>query len=101
MAQFRNLNDLSKHLQKKVKEASGNVSISELLNEGFMQKYTDFENSQEFFDKSPFNFETQEEWDQIEEKEKDDYVKSHTRFTTWNEMLQKAGQEYFARLFKK
>jgi len=100
MAQFRNLNDLSKHLQKKVKEASGNVSISELLNDAFMQKYTDFENSQEFFDKSPFKFETQEEWDQIDEKEKDDYVKIHTRFDTWNEMLQKAAQEYFARLFK-
>jgi hypothetical protein len=89
-----NLKRLLKDVEKKAKKASGAVSISELLNQEFMQANTKFKNLDEFFEKSPFEIENQADLKQVNEKELDQYVKDVTAFTSWEEMLSKAGALY-------
>lgn len=94
MATFNNMDDLMKAIKKKAEEASGNVPVTELLHEEFMKSHTKFENVQEFFNAFPTKFKTQEEWNAIDEAEKDGFVKNNTDFKTWAEMMKKAGTEH-------
>jgi hypothetical protein len=59
------------------------VCFDELFNVRFMTKYTEFV--------------TIEDFDLIPEEELDEFVRSHTRFSNWREMLDKAGEEYVFR----
>lgn len=100
MPSFNNFKDLEKAIKKKLEQASGEVSVTELLTEGFMQTNTKYQDAKEFFDNVPFKAETQEEWDAIDSSVKDAYVSEVTNFDTWDQMIQKAGQEYFAKKLK-
>jgi hypothetical protein len=100
MATFKGFDDFSKKFEKKVKEASGPVNLEVLFNEGFMQRYTKVGNIQEFFDKSPFKLETEEDFDKIDEAELDIYVSEQTTFGSWDKMKGKAGEEYLSRKLK-
>jgi hypothetical protein len=46
---------------------------------------------------SEFQLESNEDFDLIPEEELDEFVRSHTRFSNWREMLDKAGEEYVFR----
>lgn len=94
---FNDLNKFLNNLEQKVQKASGEVSFEDLFNEEFMQNYSDFSNINEFFNKSPFEFDNEEEFDRIDEKELDKYVSSHTKFSSWDEMKGKAGEEEIVR----
>lgn len=101
--ELKGLDDLAKKLEefkKKAEDASGNVGIDELLTDGFMRLYTDYQTAQDFFGAFPIKFKNQEEWDQISKEEKDTFVKANTIFDSWEDMIGKAGKEYLKRKLK-
>lgn len=100
MPTFKGFDDFAKKLQKKIDQVSGEKSLETIFSESFMRKYTEFNNIQEFFDKSPFKIETQEDFDNLDQAELDKYVRKFTRFGSWAAMKQKAGEEYFAKHLK-
>ena len=75
---------------------SGNVPLDELLNSNFMMKYTQFQTAQEFADTSSFDFSNIES---IDSNDLDKFVSAHTKFTSWQEMLNHAAAEWIQKQF--
>ncbi len=91
---FDDLEKQLKQMEKNIKEFEGGkeVGFEELFNPSFMKIHTDFNNIDEFFDKSPFSIETNEDFDNLDESELDKYVAETTKFSSWGEMLDTAGE---------
>lgn len=85
-----------KELEKKLENLSGNVPLDELLNSSFMRKYTQFQNAQEFVDSSSFDFSNIES---IDSNDLDKFVSAHSKFSSWQEMLNQAGVEWIQNQF--
>ena len=85
-----------KELDKKLESLSGNVPLDELLNSNFMRKYTQFQTAQEFADTSSFDFSNIES---INSNVLDKFVSAHTKFTSWQEMLNHAAAEWIQKQF--
>ena len=85
-----------KELDKKLESLSGNVPLDELLNSNFMRKYTQFQTAQEFADTSSFEFSNIES---IDSNDLDKFVSAHTKFTSWQEMLNHAAAEWIQKQF--
>ena len=83
-------------LDKKLESLSGNVPLDELLNSNFMRKYTQFQTAQEFADTSSFDFSNIES---INSNDLDKFVSAHTKFSSWQEMLNHAGAEWIQNQF--
>lgn len=96
MSKSINLKGL-KDLQKKVKNAGGDVSFPDLFNPNFMTTFTYFSNIDEFFQKSPFEVKSSEDFDNINKAELNSFIKENTKFSTWEEMKTKAGELYVAK----
>ena len=100
--EIKGLSDFQKSLndyQKKVEKvtAQSQVSFDELFIPSFMKKYTNFESLDELFKKGNFIVNNQEDYEKIPEKILDKHVASNSIFSTWQEMLKKAGEEYLER----
>ena len=99
-----------KKLRKKLREMKDlehgkNVPIEELLNPKFMKRYTKSRDFEEFILESGLiNSEkpiTKEVFEAIPNEDWDEYISKHTSFSSWHDMLEKAGEEYLAnRLFR-
>ena len=85
-----------KELDKKLESLSGNVPLDELLNSNFTRKYTQFQTAQEFADTSSFDFSNIES---IDSNDLDKFVSAHTKFTSWQEMLNHAAAEWIQKQF--
>ena len=85
-----------KELDKKLESLSGNVPLDELLNSNFMRKYTQFQTAQEFADTSSFDFSNIES---IDSNDLDKFVSAHTKFTSWQEILNHAAAEWIQKQF--
>lgn len=85
-----------KELDKKLDSLSGNVPLDELLNSSFMRKYTQFQTAQEFADSSSFDF---SDIESIDSNDLDKYVSAHSKFSSWQEMLNQAGVEWIQNQF--
>ena len=85
-----------KELDKKLESLSGNVPLDELLNSNFMRKYTQFQTAQDFADTSSFDFSNIES---IDSNDLDKFVSAHTKFTSWQEMLNHAAAEWIQKQF--
>ena len=85
-----------KELDKKLESLSGNVPLDELLNSNFMRKYTQFQTAHEFADTSSFDFSNIES---IDSNDLDKFVSAHTKFTSWQEMLNHAAAEWIQKQF--
>ncbi|OLS34439.1 hypothetical protein BTR22_18585 [Alkalihalophilus pseudofirmus] len=83
-----------KQMQKGAERASGERSATDIFTDDFMLKYTKHPSIDRFFEASPFTIETNEDLENTDEKELDVYVNDVTKFTTWEEMLGKAAEEY-------
>ncbi|MBA2874323.1 hypothetical protein [Thermaerobacillus caldiproteolyticus] len=94
---FDDLQKFFKNLEKKAKDASGKVSFPELFNPDFMTAFTKFKSIDEFFEKSPFDIKSKEDFRNLNESELDNYVKENTRFSSWKEMMNEAGKRYMAK----
>lgn len=85
-----------KELDKKLESLSGNVPLDELLNSNFIRKYTQFQTAQEFADTSSFDFSNIES---INSNDLDKFVSAHTKFSSWQEMLNHAAAEWIQKQF--
>jgi len=89
----RNLNQL----QKNIESLQGEVSFGELFPPGFMARYTNFTSFDDLLAKSGFKVETREDFANIPDAAWDAFIASSTYFANWEEMLQKAFEEYAQR----
>ena len=85
-----------KELDNKLESLSGNVPLDELLNSNFIRKYTQFQTAQEFADTSSFDFSNIES---INSNDLDKFVSAHTKFSSWQEMLNHAAAEWIQKQF--
>ncbi len=83
-----------KEFQQKVNELNeqGEVSLTELMPDDFIRKYTDFQNLQAMLDAS--GIETLED---IGNEKFSTFISAHTEFRTWEEMVTLAYAEYTRR----
>jgi hypothetical protein len=83
-----------KELQRKSKELNGQhkIPLTELLSDDFIREYTDFKSLQTMVDTCGI--------EKLKEPNNPKFIKfisTHTRFSTWEEMLEKAITRYTKR----
>jgi len=91
---FDDFNNFLNNLQKKAENLSGEIKFDELFNDSFMNDNTKFDTIDKFFDNSPFEIKTQEDFDNLDESQLDIYVNENSVFSTWEEMKKTAGALY-------
>lgn len=74
-----------------------NIPIEELFTDGFMATNTESDSISDFFAKSPWTIESEEDFHNIDEDEFDRYVDEHTGFSSWEAMLSAAAREWLTR----
>jgi len=85
-------------LIKKIKEKVGqDVPADKLFNPMFMKSFTKSSNFDEFVLKSGF---TLKEFKLKPNKDLDKYIGENTKFSSWQDMLNKAGAEYSVKKYK-
>lgn len=86
-------------LQRRLKKLDGthNVSLDKLFSNSFMRRYTQHATIDEFFDAGGFEFEKEEEFENIPEQQLNVQVQATTHFSSWQEMLNKAGEDWMAK----
>ncbi|WP_426711169.1 hypothetical protein [Cetobacterium sp. SF1] len=88
-----------KKLEKNTKELNGTyeIPVKILFNNKFMSKYTNFDSFEEFIEAIP----DEAKFEDIEDEILHEHVCNFTIFSSWNEMLKKAGYLYAkAQFFK-
>lgn len=73
------------------------IPMDELFTDGFMATNTEFDSISEFFEKSPWTIESEEDFRNIDEDEFARYVDKHTGFSSWEAMLSAAAREWLTR----
>ena len=74
--------------------ASSEVSLGELLDFGFLDKNADVGTLNELFKANDIAVKDIDDLEALDIKVLDKAVEKSTSFTTWDEMLKKAGEEY-------
>lgn len=77
-------------------EGESRVEFGELFHSNFMKKNTGCESIEEFFEKSPWEINDEEDFEAIPPKGLDEYVDKNTVFPSWEEMIGTAGEEWIA-----
>ena len=100
---FDDLSKQLKQIEKDVKKLGKkkNVPMKEIFTPSFMRKYTKSSSIDIFFTSDGLNIQTEEDLKNFPDADMDAHVKEHTKFNSWQEMLNKAGQEYFEKELKK
>lgn len=93
------LDDLQKKLkkmEKATKELDGQhqVAFDDMFAKSFMLKYTNFSTFDEFLTAGNFVVNSQEDFEAIPDTDIDAHVSKTTKFSSWDKMLNKAGEEY-------
>lgn len=85
-----------KRMQENARKLDGltEVSFSELFSPSFMREHTRFASIDALFAASGFKAETNEDLDAIPGKELDAFIAKNTSFSSFQEMLDEAGQQY-------
>ena len=78
-------------------EGENEVKLHELYPPSFMARHTDFEDIDAFFEASPYDIETQEDYDALEWSDLDAHTAATTSFDTHHEMGERAGEEWLKR----
>lgn len=94
------MDDFSKQMSdmaNRVKNFEGKheTSFGEVLTDNFMQRYTDFQNVSVFFD--AVGIKTTDDFDTYPDDKLNAFVSLHSRFSTFQQMLDKATDEYISR----
>jgi hypothetical protein len=84
-------------LSRNAQNVNGPVAFDDFFPPEFMRRYTDFSSIQVMADASGFKIESQEDFEAIPDADWDAFVRSRTRFPTWQDMQAKAGEEYVVR----
>jgi hypothetical protein len=89
----------AKEVQQKLRDVSNrarqldgphNVPILELLTPSFLSTCSRFGSVNEMFEASGFKIESKEDFKAIPEGEWDEFIKKHTSFPNWRQMLEAA-----------
>lgn len=96
---IKGFDDLEKQLKRmeraaKDLENTHSVSFDELFLNSFMRKYTNFSNFDQFLSSGNFIVNSQEDFEAIPDNEIDLHVSKTTKFSSWEDMLGKATEEY-------
>ena len=92
MTSYNSFASLFDDLQKNINNATGKVPLNELFPASFMNSYTDFSDFDELLSAGGFTVSSQEDFDAIPESELDKHISKTTKFSSWNEMSQKAAE---------
>ncbi len=76
---------------------NGPVAFDDLFPPEFMRRHTSFPTIQAMADASGFKIESQQDIDAVPDADWDAFVRSRTRFQTWQDVQAKAGEEYRVR----
>jgi hypothetical protein len=88
----RNLDQLQKNIESLASKHE--VSFSELFPPSFMAWYSNFTSFDDMLAKSGFKVKSTEDFVNIPDAAWDAFIASTTRFANWEEMQQKAFEEY-------
>lgn len=99
---IKGIKDLQRRLssmEKNIERIKGEkeVPLSHILTPSFMQRYTAFKNFEEMLDESPFSIKNEEDFKKVSDEEWDVYVRDKTKFSSWKEMIEKAGAGYVSK----
>jgi hypothetical protein len=88
-----------RQIQRRAEQLDGEHSIpfTELFNDEFMLRNTDFPSIDALFEASGFEISGAEDFAAIPDAEWDAFVVNTTRFTSWEEMKSAAAQEWVVR----
>jgi hypothetical protein len=86
-------------LRRNAEKLSGEHTIpfSDLFTSDFMDNYTEFESIDEMIKSSGFPIESSEDIKELPGNEWNEFIQKHTCFPNWDEMVQTAAKEYFAK----
>lgn len=73
------------------------IAFTELFPPDFMRLYSEFDNIEDFFETSPWEVESQQDFRDIPEEPFDEYVANHTDFPDWETMQETAFNRYIER----
>lgn len=95
MLEIKGLDELQK-LQKRLEELDGShqIPFDEMFEPAFMIEFTDFTSIDEMFEASGYKVENDEDFAAIPDAEWDQFVARTTRFASWEEMQQEAGNRW-------
>lgn len=85
--------DVMEKSQKRKSDGRMYFKIIGLFDEKFISKYTSFEFIEELFVKSPFQVETDEDYERIKGEEFDNFIQDETMFFNWEHMVYQAWKE--------
>jgi hypothetical protein len=71
------------------------VPLDELLNPGFLAKYSRFLSYDEMFEESGIRLKSQDDFANLPDGELDKVIQQNTTFATWQDMVSAAAVEWF------
>jgi hypothetical protein len=95
MFEIKGLDQLQR-IQKRLEELDGShqIPFDEMFEPAFMIEFTDFTSIDEMLEASGYKVETSEDFAAIPDAEWDQFVARTTRFSSWEEMQQEAGNRW-------
>lgn len=93
------LDDFQKDLKQLKRNARSigqrrSIDLDQLLSKHFLRRHTKFSSLDHLFDESPFDVETQEDFDALNDRDLDDFIRKSTGFRSWQGMLDQAADEW-------
>ena len=88
------INNLVNELENKVNSLNGEVPFDILFNKNFMKRNTNFNSFDELLEAGNFIVNTQEDFEAIPDDVFDKHIMNCTKFNSWEEMMQEAGEAY-------
>jgi hypothetical protein len=73
------------------------IPISDLFTPAFMTQHTNVATFQALVEAGGFTVASQADFDAIPDAEWENVIREHTSFSSWQQMQEKAGEEYAAR----
>lgn len=96
---FDKLEKQLKKMQQRAKELENTKTISfdKLFTSSFMQNYTNFLSFDDFLEGGNFIVNSQEDFEAIPDRDMDIHVSNTTKFSTWQDMLNRATEIYISK----
>lgn len=84
-------------LQNNVQELNGSVPLRDILTPEFMSRETKFSSVKAMFESTPFKIESQDDFRALAQDQLDAFIREHTKFSSWQDLLKAGGLEYAKR----
>jgi len=102
MFEIRGLHEAMRSIKRmrdnvRLLEGQHNMKTSDLFAPDFMRRYTKVASFDALIDAGGFTVESQADFDAISDAAWEKVVREHTSFSSWQDMLGKAAEEYVSR----